>query len=449
MTTQDVEFFGLIESGYPNVPYGPDRDSKSLYVDLPNHEFYDRMAGQRAIETQLENLVYMEKLGFDGAFITEQHNGPIGLLPNVLVAGAWLAARTSRIKLVLGGPLLNAYQSPIRLAEEIALVDTLSNGRVVVGLPMGLGQQYHSLGLNPATARERHNEAYELLSKALTEPGPFTWRGKYFNQNYVNVWPRPAHDIEFFLPSGGSLETLQLAAKRRIAYQSVLSDWGTIAKTLEKFRDLCREEGYEPNPRQSTAIVEVHVAESDEIAKREFEGPALWTYQNYFEGALGDNYPPGYTSPRSYQAILESGYRLDFKALTYKDLTDHNMVISGSPSTVKEKLEEFIEKTGVGRVGLTFGVGSKKDWLLRKTMTIFAEEVMPHFRSKGLPLSETDDKDNRYGYRTALEYSSKVSPDLLDPTIVKEGYLHNAYTYRQEGFDSRIQPHASVAHDGS
>ncbi|GAA1654546.1 LLM class flavin-dependent oxidoreductase [Georgenia ruanii] len=439
MTTHDVEFIGAIESGYPNVPYGPDRHSRSLYVDLPNGEYYDPIAGQKALETQLENLVHLEKLGFDGVTLTEQHNGPIGLGPNSMVSAAWLAAHTDRAKIVVGGPLINAYQSPIRLAEEIALVDTLSKGRLVIGLPMGLGQQYHSLGMNPATARERHAEGYELLTRALTEPGPFTWRGKFFNQNYVNIWPRPAHPVELYLPSGGSLETLQVAARRRIGYQSVLSDWNTIAKTLEKFRDLCRAEGYEPDPRQSSAVIEVHVAETDEIARREYEGIALWNYQNYFEGTLEDSFPPGYTSARSYRAILGSGYGLDTKAMTYDDLLEQNWAVAGSPATVREKLEEFIDKTGVGRLILTFSLGAKKDWLLRKTTTIFAEEVLPHFRSTGLPLSESDQR-TRYGYRTALEYAASVRRDVPTPTIVKDGYYQDAWKYRQEGTDARIRP---------
>lgn len=439
MTSHDVEFFGIIESGYPTVPYGPDRESRSVYVDLPNREHYDPIAGQKALETQLDNLIRLEKLGFDGIFVTEQHNGPIGLLPNVMVGGAWLAAHTERVKIVLGGPLLNAYQSPIRLAEEIAMLDTLSRGRVVVGLPMGLGQQYHSLGMNPATARERHAEGYDLLAKALTEPGPFTWRGKYFNQNYVNIWPRPAHDIEFFLPSGGSLETLRLAAQRRISYQSVLSDWDSIAKTLGRFRDMCREEGYEPDPRQSTAVIEMHVAETDEIARREFEGSALWNYQNYFEATLQDSFPPGYTSDRSYRAILGSGYGLDTKSMTYEDLLEQNWAIAGSPATVIEKLEEFIAKTGVGRINLSFSVGAKKDWLLHKTTTIFAEEVLPHFRSTGLPLSESDERTG-HGYRTNLEFATSVRRDVPPPTIVKDGYYQDAWKFGLEGADARIRP---------
>lgn len=445
MVEQQVEFFGIVEGGYPNIPYAGDRPKKAAYIDLPN-SYYDPIQGQRVLETQLEVLASMEKHGLDGAGFTEQHNGPIGSLPNAVMGAAWLAARTDRMKLLVNGPLMNAYQSPVRLAEEIAFADIISKGRVMVGLPIGLGAQYHSLGMNPATARERHKEGHDLLVKALREPGPFQWHGKYFNHSYVNIWPRPAHEIEFNVPGGGSLETLELAAKRRYTYQTVLNERSAMVATMNKFRDLCRAEGYEPDPKQCAIVMEVHVAETDQEARREVEASLLWNYQNYFEAPMHDKFPPGYTSPRSMRSIMERGFSLDTKSMTYQDLIDNNWVLAGSPETVLASLQQTVKETGAGRVFLGFSLGIKQRWLLEKCLTLFSEQVLPHFRPNGRPLW-AEPTAPQHGYRTALEYSVKRRKDAPNPTIVRDGYLVDVTKSHLEGVDDRIRPYRAPSAD--
>src|SRR2546430_2074559 len=139
----DYEFNVVLDGAYPNVPYAPKR--KSNYVDLPNTHF-DPVLGQRVLEDMLETLVSLDDLGFDGAMVTEQHNGPIGSLGNPMMAGAYLAARTRRIRVGVVGAITNDYLSPVRLAEEIATLDGMSRGRAFFGLPVGHGMQHHSTG---------------------------------------------------------------------------------------------------------------------------------------------------------------------------------------------------------------------------------------------------------------------------------------------------------------
>ena len=175
----DYEFNVLVETPYPNVPHAMQR--KSNYIDLPNST-WDPVLGQHAIEDQLHTAVSVERLGYDGVILTEQHNGPIGQFGNPLVGLGYVAALTSRIKIGAVGPILNDYLSPIRLAEELAVLDVMSRGRLFFGLPMGHGMQYHSTGvMSPATARRRFREGHDLLMAALTQPGPFEWKGEFFN----------------------------------------------------------------------------------------------------------------------------------------------------------------------------------------------------------------------------------------------------------------------------
>lgn len=431
-----VEFLGFVDNAYPHVPYAGER--KSNYITLPN-EHFDPIEGQRVVNRQLELLASLEGYGFDGAVFSEQHNGPIGLWGNPMMAAGWLAARTSHMKIVVNGPLINAYQNPIRLAEEIASADLMTGGRLVLGFPMGHGMQYHSTGMNPGTARERHREAHDLLVKALREPGPFAWEGKHFNIPYVNLWPKPLQtELDCILPGGGSLETLKLAAQRRYSYQNALAPLESMRKTLERFRDLCREEGYEPAPKQSAAVINVHVAETDEVARREVESLELWNYQNFFRSPMHDNFPPGYISISSLRAARAGGYRsTPISEMTYDDLLENRWLIAGSPQTVTDLLADTVERLGLGRVVLGLTTGIKPRWMVDKMLALFSEEVLPHFRPDGKPLWADQQLP---GASTSLEYAVRRRQDAPAPTAVKDGYLIDVSRAHLEGVDARIRP---------
>ena len=315
------------------------------------------------------------------------------------------------------------------------MLDTVSNGRLVVGLPMGHGMQYHSTGMNPATARSRHREAHDLLVKALYEEGPFEWKGDHFHIPYVNLWPRPTRQIPMMLPGGGSVETQQLAAQRRYAYQCVLSPMAVMEKNMNRFRDFCREEGYEPDPTQSAAVLSIHVAESDAIARKEVEYMEEWGYQNFFRSPFHDNFPPGYVSEASLRG-MKSGYRsTPMEDMTFDLLTENRWLIAGSPQTVTDQLGEVIERLGLGRVIMALTTGIKPQWMIDKVLTLFSEEVLPHFRPNGQPLVTEAD---RTGYSNRLEYVSKRRPDREVPTMRRGDHLYDATKAGLEGVDAVV-----------
>src|SRR5262249_57482984 len=110
--------------------------------------------------------------------------------PSAPVSAAYLAARVDKIKIALLGPIV-PVSNPIRVAEELAMLDTMAPGRIVVGLLRGTTNEYLSYDLNPKESRERTDEGMELILKAWTEPQPFGWQGRYFQYRTVSIWPRP------------------------------------------------------------------------------------------------------------------------------------------------------------------------------------------------------------------------------------------------------------------
>jgi alkanesulfonate monooxygenase SsuD/methylene tetrahydromethanopterin reductase-like flavin-dependent oxidoreductase (luciferase family) len=383
MTVPELEFILIIDRTYPWYPPLDDTGRESMGIDMSNAMF-DRDLGQRIFDNVRRGAVLAEELGFDAVLLFEQHGHPLGMFGNNLMGAAWLAGQTRRIKLAAVGPLLNHYLSPVRLAEEIATVDMASGGRLIVGLPMGVGVQYHAMGVaNPSHARARQREAIALLHRIWTEDGPFAWEGEFFHIPYVNVWPKPLQEPhpDVFIPAAGSLETLELAAKYRFTYQAVLTPGPRLLRNLQIFRDLCEQNGYTAEPRQVASVLAVHVAETDEQARRETGKHQLWASQNVIRFPFQEAFPPGHVSLKSFRDMMDGGYRSsDPSAVTLEQVTSGGLI--GSPETVRENLERLTEEMGAGRVILATSF-TEPQWLQQKSLTLFAEEVMPHFRRDG------------------------------------------------------------------
>ena len=151
---------------------------------------YDPETGAKAYQGMVDRVRYVEELGFDWVSLSEHHYSPRILTPNIAVSGSYIAAQSKKIKIAVLGPIVS-QSNPVQVAEEMAMLDTLSNGRLVFGMLRGTTNEYLTFDLNPAEARERTTEAMELVLKAWTEPQPFGWQGRHFQFRTVSVWPRP------------------------------------------------------------------------------------------------------------------------------------------------------------------------------------------------------------------------------------------------------------------
>lgn len=419
MTAPD--FHVMFNGAYPNVPAAGLRGSN--YIDLPATH-YRQLEAQKVFERMITGAQLVERLGYDGIAFSEQHNGPIGLLGNPMLFGAYLAAATQRIRIGVIGPIVNAYSSPIRLAEEIAQLDILSGGRLTLGMPLGHGMQYHSMGVvNPATARARYREAHELLLKAFTELEPFEWDGDFFQIPTVNVWPRPvqAPHPPMVVLGGGSAETIDLVAKHRHSYQAVgISSRKAVQGAIGKLRDAAEGYGYTLDPRQVWAGVTVHVAETDVQAMAEAKPYYLWMMQNFFDSPFHDSFPPGYLSEGALRGMLAGGgYRSKAPSATaFEEAVAAGNLIVGSPATVHERLSELIELYGAGSVLLNTNSDIKPEWMSTKSLSLFAEEVLPKFRSHHPSQTVTEPFQP---YRTEAEYRARRDPLTPGPSVLVGG----------------------------
>lgn len=381
-----LEFHLFNYGAYPDIPHADDLPS-SAYIDLPNRH-YDPIRGQWALDSYFDTLAFGEKLGFDGIHTTTQMNGPVGMTPSANLPAAYLAAKTERIHIGTLGPILNVYSNPMRAAEELALLDAISGGRLIIGLPMGHGMNYHSAAtMNPSYARERYWEGHDLMVKAFTEPGPFEWQGKHFHVPYANLWPKPIQNPypPVWIPAAGSRLTLEKCAEHHYTYQALFSPRAVLKRNVKTFKEATAKFGYEPDPRQIAAVVFIHVAETDAQARLEAEPHLMFLFQNLNRSQRHDAFPPGHFSLQSLRGFMKGGgYRdRDIGQMTYDELTGEGWSIIGSPDTVAEKLEELVADLGCGRIVHVADFGAMPNWLIRKSLTIMAEQVIPRFREPG------------------------------------------------------------------
>src|SRR5687768_556012 len=194
---------------YPELPADFRDRARSVWVDIPS-ELFDPAVGADAYHAYLDQLEHADDAGFDGVCVNEHHQNGYGLMPSPNLIAAALARQTKDVAIVLLGNSIALYNPPIRVAEEMAMLDCISGGRVISGFPVGTSMDTnYCYGVNPATLRERYREAEELIVKSWTADNIFSFNGTYNQLRYVNIWPRPIQKPHppIWIPGGGSVET--------------------------------------------------------------------------------------------------------------------------------------------------------------------------------------------------------------------------------------------------
>ncbi len=176
---------------YQDLPEDFKEKHPSVWVDVSS-ELFDPALGHKYYNEYLDQLEFADSLGFDGICVNEHHANAYGMMPSPNLILAALARRTSNSSLIVLGNSIALYNPPIRIAEEMAMLDCISGGRFVGGFPVGTSMDTNfAYGQTPMTLREKYREGHDLIIKAWTEPEPFIFNGKYNQLRYVNIWPRP------------------------------------------------------------------------------------------------------------------------------------------------------------------------------------------------------------------------------------------------------------------
>ena len=193
---------------------------KRSFWSTPN-TYFDPQRGSELLNMYLDEKVYSEELGgFDAVMLNEHHGTPFCLGAVMDVEAAILARITKKVRIVLLGNPIPTVGNPLRLAEELAMIDLISGGRLVPGWVRGAGSEQLANNANPAYNREYFEEGHDLIIKAWTEPGPFRFEGKHFHFRHVNPWVKPLQQPHppIWIPGLVSPDTVRWCAKKRYPY---------------------------------------------------------------------------------------------------------------------------------------------------------------------------------------------------------------------------------------
>ena len=376
-------------TGFTLMPYRPlDMEARhkerSAWVVLPN-SLYDPVKGADEYESHISLLTRAEDLGFDAIAVNEHHQTAYGIMPAPNLIASALIQRTKRVKIAVLGRALPLTNNPLFIAEELAMLDNMSRGRMIAGFVRGIGTEYYSNSVNPTFSHERFYEAHEIILKAWTEPGPFSYRGKHYQFEYVNLWPRPIQRPHppVWIPSQGSMETVVWAAakERRYTYLQTFSPFPQARRAFHAYRDCALKEGYTPVPSQMGWAVPTYVAETDEQARRDL-APHV---ENFFNKlikfpSLEMRLPPGYSSIASTKALMISKFQARANA-TIDKLIEQGIIVCGSPKTVAERIIHCQREMGFGHLMAMLQIGTQPAEMTNRSMRLFAAEVMPRLRA--------------------------------------------------------------------
>ncbi len=364
----------------------------SVWVDPPFTELADPVTVGRYYNWTLDELIYAAKAGLDGICVNEHHQNAYGFMPSPNLMGSVLARATNGMDtaIVQMGSTLPTNNPPIRVAEEYAMIDCISGGRLVAGMPLGSSMDVNlCYGIPPIEQRERYYEAHDLIIKAWTASEIFAWNGKYHQLPMVNIWPRPIQRPHppVWVPGSGSLSTWDFSAKHGHCY-CFLSYWGNDLgkKVMDGFWQFVSDSGLEANPYRAGFLQLVAVSETDARAEEEYYPHIRYFYDKCLHIAPEFFSAPGHQDYRSLVNSVKHLNKLQLELTAklpnwkYRDFVDNQFVIAGSPASVRDQLREAVNKLRVGNLMVLLQIGSMPHELTLKNIDLFAREVMPAFR---------------------------------------------------------------------
>ena len=368
---------------YPHVPPEAPR------TPVPSN-FFDPMKGASNYREHLDEMAYCEELGFDGVVFNEHHYSAYGTMPSPNLIAAALSQKTSRIKIGVLGNILPLRYHPVRVAEEYAMVDCLSNGRLIAGFVRGIPPEYIWYGVNPEESRGRFEEAYQLIMTAWTQP-VWSHEGKFFQLKDCAIWPRPLQQPHPPIwIAARSAESIEWCVKRHLPTAQVYQTTDQTEDTFNYYRKCARDDGWEATADDFILCRHIYIDETNQKA-REIAEPAMRYFFTVFNRGFNEAINKGaadqqrlvaaLTTERSFNYFREGNrQRLDFSKLDWDGLIRTGYLIAGNPDTVAREILNQMKQIGANHFMGMFHIGNLTHDKVVSSLNRFHKEVMPRLR---------------------------------------------------------------------
>ena len=341
--------------------------------------------GKQLYDTYIDTMAFAEDCGFDWVGCNEHHFSPYGLMANCNLIGSVLAQRTKTIGLAMLGnliPLLN----PIRVAEEYAMIDVMSGGRLIAGMIRGVPHEYIAYNVVPGESRERLREAAALIVKCWTEPEPFGWEGEFYQYPSISIWPKPYQKPHPpILMSASNEESAEFAGQHRAMMGiTLIADLKLAKRSIDVYKQAARAHGLEPTPEHILLGYNTCIADTDEEARE-----IMREGQRYFHRVLMH-------SIRDAQRLVIQKSRFfaqeqfgehfvnrleTLKERSLDEMIDAGSILCGNPQSVVKQMKRIHGELGHGCFNINMKIGNIPDAAVRHGMELFRDKVLPEVRS--------------------------------------------------------------------
>lgn len=334
--TGDYRFNFMHFMPYVHLPENH-KDFNSLWVNFPN-KYYDPKKGHALYQRYLKELVLADQIGFDAIVVNEHHNTSYSMMAAPSLIAATLIPQVKRAKICVWGTPPN-LEYPNRLAEEYAMLDVLSEGRLEVAFPLGTGMEYWANPINPTNARERHKESIEIILQAWTQDGPTRYEGDFYTYRFLNPWPRPYQKPHppCYIVGTGSPETIELAAQLGFGYSAVFITRKRAVELNDMLRERAAHYGKTIGAEQLPVLTMAYVAETQEKAEQEYTDHLRFFFEDALRTTPQYLAPPGYLSIDQLKIRAQMADKMHGK-FDFKNIEEAMFVAVGTPEKVANQL---------------------------------------------------------------------------------------------------------------
>ncbi|MBB5732852.1 alkanesulfonate monooxygenase SsuD/methylene tetrahydromethanopterin reductase-like flavin-dependent oxidoreductase (luciferase family) [Altererythrobacter atlanticus] len=347
-----------------------------------------------AVNTYANHLAAWEELerqGFDGVAINEHHGTPFGMgaSPNLLAAA--LSQRTERLKILVYANLLPIHE-PLRLAEEIAMLDCMTNGRLLCGVGRGAPREYKIFNVPMSESRSRFTEAFEVMRRAWTDDR-LSFQGEHFSFDDVSIWPRTVQKPHppIWIPLTGSKESIEWAAEQDAAITPGVFPGPMREDTIRYFAECQRKHGRKVDPNKISIMVDCYVADSKEQAIDEYGEHLMYLFNTllrYDQVWQSDVKKTKYYSSTAFEHLREGAKGTlaeddtvfnEWTIETVRDAAQHMPI--GTADEVVERILAECDDAGANNVLLVCNRGDMPHHMYMNQIRRIGEEVLPRLQA--------------------------------------------------------------------
>ncbi|MGE3646606.1 MAG: LLM class flavin-dependent oxidoreductase [Beijerinckiaceae bacterium] len=370
------------EMPYPYLP--PFEEIPSIRVNLPSKHF-DPKIGADLYNRYLDEHMIADEAGLD-LMVNEHHQTATCIDTCAPLSLAILARQTKNARLcILGNPIANRGD-PIRIAEEMAMVDCISYGRLEAGFVRGVPYEIFAANTIPSQTLERLWEGVDLVVKAwTTTDGPFNFEGKFTHKRAINIWPRPYQTPHppVWVTGSSDVGSVRHAASKGFVFATFLQPYEKVRVLFDAYREAYKDNG-QPGGGGLAFMPLMYVADNEAEARKGAEELA-WYLKAKTEPQFRN--PPGYVPVQFNVAAMKSAddtraSRTDgMRKMTLEDQREQGVVMYGTPDQVVAQIEREYERIGgFDHLLMMMQAGFLDHKRTVSNIKLFAKEVYPRIK---------------------------------------------------------------------